>query len=316
MRYTASVLDESSLTASVATRLLHLLLDADVVFLDSARAVVSSDQLLADCGHDAEELIEAVRGKLPIRGSVSVAHVLDVLRWWTGCDLELRVRGRSALPSPQDSFSRTFGEHALTAVKQLVRLDRQKAVDWLAPRGTRFDRPMLADWLGISAVASGVTERDAAGKRTAVWDDLVPYLGDRPYLFVSYARVDAADVQPIISALAARRVRLWWDQGLQPGVDYAEEIQRRVEGSVGIIVFISERSVAKKAQNWVLQEVVTAADLDREVIPVRLDDCTLPLDWKVVVAHRHIVDATSAERARAINTTVARAEMLGTTANE
>ena len=110
---------------------------------------------------------------------------------------------------------------------------------------------MLADGLGISAVASGVTERDAAGKRTAVWDDLVPYLGDQPYLFVSYARVDAADVQPIMTALAARRVRLWWDQGLQPGVDYAEEIQRRVEGSVGIIVFISERSVAKKAQNWV-----------------------------------------------------------------
>ena len=142
------MLDESSLTAGVATRLLHLLLDADVVFLDSARAVVSSDQLLADCGHDAEELIEAVHGKLPIRGSVTVAHVLDVLRWWTGCDLELRVPRRSALPSPQDSFSRTFGEHALTAVKQLVRLDRQKAVDWLAPRGTRFDRPMLADWLG------------------------------------------------------------------------------------------------------------------------------------------------------------------------
>ena len=59
--------------------------------------------------------------------------------------------------------------------------------------------------------------------------------------------------------------------------------------------------------------MIAAADLDREVIPVRLDDCKLPLDWKVIIAHRQIVDAMGSGRARAIDVTVARAATLGTT---
>lgn len=119
-------------------------------------------------------------------------------------------------------------------------------------------------------------------------------------------------VEPILDELHSKGVRLWWDKNLDAGQEFAQEIERRVRDSAGVIVFISDRSTAWKSQNWVFHETRLAADLKKEVLPVRLDRSTLGLDWKTLVEHRQMIDAmTSGEAGTAVQTLVKRAETLG-----
>ncbi len=118
-----------------------------------------------------------------------------------------------------------------------------------------------------------------------------PYTGTDPYLFASYAREDKERVQPMLGALRNSGVRLWWDEGLSAGQSYADEIERRVRGSEGVIVFLSANAIAQKAQNWVFTETKLAKDEKKAVIPVRLDESQLPLDWKALVDQIQMVQA-------------------------
>jgi hypothetical protein len=120
-------------------------------------------------------------------------------------------------------------------------------------------------------------------------DHVQPYEGDEPYLFISYSRKDLDSVQPVLQALAERGVRLWWDLGLHAGEDYGDRLEQRVDASAGLVVFLSAHSTKKKSQNWVLSETKHAAEGGKEIVPVMLQECALPLEWKALVEHRQIV---------------------------
>lgn len=139
-----------------------------------------------------------------------------------------------------------------------------------------------------------------------------PYTGDEPYLFVSYAREDRARVQALLGRVHESGVRLWWDDGLLAGQSFADEIERRVHGSAGVVVFLSANSTARKTQNWVFEETKLAATQGKDVIPIRLDDAALPLDWKALVEHRQMLQATDKPASvRAIDELCGRARTLG-----
>jgi hypothetical protein len=143
-------------------------------------------------------------------------------------------------------------------------------------------------------------------------DSASPYTGDEPYLFVSYAREDRARVQALLGRMHESGVRLWWDDGLLAGQSFADEIERRVHGSAGVVVFLSANSTARKTQNWVFEETKLAANKGKDVIPIRLDDAALPLDWKTLVEHRQMLQATDKPSSvRAIDELCGRAKTLG-----
>lgn len=66
-----------------------------------------------------------------------------------------------------------------------------------------------------------------------------PYEGNEPYLFVSYAHANDAEVLEIISDMHRRGYRIWYDEGIEVGSEWQECIASHLAGAHLVIAFIS-----------------------------------------------------------------------------
>ena len=100
------------------------------------------------------------------------------------------------------------------------------------------------------------------------------YEGKQPYLFVSYAHKDSGTVLPVIGALFGEKYRIWYDEGIAPGSEWPKNISTHLEKAAGVIVFVSERSLASiNCEN----EVVRAKEQNKPVVQFSVDGKTHPL---------------------------------------
>ncbi len=72
------------------------------------------------------------------------------------------------------------------------------------------------------------------------------YEGNESYIFVSYAHLDSDKVLPIIRELYERKYRVWYDEGIAPGTEWPENIERHLLGADTVLVFVSAHSLASK----------------------------------------------------------------------
>jgi hypothetical protein len=71
------------------------------------------------------------------------------------------------------------------------------------------------------------------------------YLGGEPYIFVSYARKNAALVYPHLAALRAEGFRLWYDrEGIPPGEEWWEIIGGALVKASSFLLFLSPAAAA------------------------------------------------------------------------
>ena len=110
------------------------------------------------------------------------------------------------------------------------------------------------------------------------------------HLFVSYARIDAPMVMPLVSAVReeyerrALDVDVWVDlDNLTPGQNWDAEITRVLRDCIGLLVFVSPASMQS---DWVKREITAAADMmGRLIIPVILQhvpDLPAPLARRII----------------------------------
>lgn len=125
------------------------------------------------------------------------------------------------------------------------------------------------------------------------------YEGRKPYMFISYAHLDSERVVPLLSALkyapsgmAAREAatagdvpastrkrearacyRIWYDEGIDAGSEWPENIERHMQGSALTLVFWSAASAMSKN---CYREMVNANRSGRPVLFVLLDQTPLP----------------------------------------
>lgn len=57
------------------------------------------------------------------------------------------------------------------------------------------------------------------------------YKGDEAYVFVCYAHEDSRAVYADLKWLHQRRVNIWYDEGISPGVEWDEEIGQAIDGA-------------------------------------------------------------------------------------
>ncbi len=69
------------------------------------------------------------------------------------------------------------------------------------------------------------------------------YEGRAPYIFVSYAHKDAAQVLPVIAQLQSYGYRIWYDEGIAPGSEWPENIAVHLNNCAAVIAFLSPNSV-------------------------------------------------------------------------
>ncbi len=65
------------------------------------------------------------------------------------------------------------------------------------------------------------------------------YIGDDPYIFVSYAHEDGDDVFPEIQLLKDQGFNIWYDEGISPGSEWHQELADRIDDSSLFLYFIT-----------------------------------------------------------------------------
>ena len=96
---------------------------------------------------------------------------------------------------------------------------------------------------------------------------------DKPYIFVSYSHRDANCILPIVFRLRSEGYNLWYDEGIEAGSEWDENIATHIMKCSYFIAFISDNYL--KSSNC-KDELNYARDLDKEQFLIYLEDVTLP----------------------------------------
>jgi hypothetical protein len=87
------------------------------------------------------------------------------------------------------------------------------------------------------------------------------------YVFVSYARSDAAYVRRLVAFLRRAGVMVWTDTNVEAGGRWRRTIMERIDGAGALVVVMSP---AAGVSEWVAEEVDRARSLGKPVLPVLL----------------------------------------------
>jgi hypothetical protein len=122
----------------------------------------------------------------------------------------------------------------------------------------------------------GVFARDDSGQISL-------HDGNRPRIFVAYAMEDLETAERLFACFAALDYTPWLDrQKLLPGQNWPQRIQEAIENADFFVPCFSRNSVGKRGgfQAEVRHALECGSRMpldDVFVIPVRLDDCRVPL---------------------------------------
>jgi TolB-like protein/Tfp pilus assembly protein PilF len=96
-------------------------------------------------------------------------------------------------------------------------------------------------------------------------------------IFLSYKKEDRARAAPLVAALEAEGLSVWWDQHIGVGADWRETLTRRLEAAKCVIVLWSRHSV--DAGGRFVQDEASRADRRNVYLPVVIDPVELPLGF-------------------------------------
>jgi len=103
--------------------------------------------------------------------------------------------------------------------------------------------------------------------------------------FLSYARADEVIALKLADDLIAAGAQVWVDQyDIRPSQHWDRAVEAAVHSCEGMIVILSPRSAASPT---VADEVSVAIDLKKDLIPVLIEPCVLPLR----MTRMHFIDA-------------------------
>ena len=106
-------------------------------------------------------------------------------------------------------------------------------------------------------------------------------------VFLSYSRQDLRRAKPIIKALEAAGLSVWWDRRLIGGSEFSKEIRDELDQAAAVVALWSERSANSP---WVLDEAGRGRDSHR-LVPAILDGTPPPLGFGQIhtidLSHRH-----------------------------
>ena len=121
------------------------------------------------------------------------------------------------------------------------------------------------------------------------------YAGTEPYVFVSYSHADSRQMFGDIARLHKEGYRIWFDEGIDPGNEWPEEVARALANAAAFMVFISPASVVSRN---VRNEINFALNNEKPFIAVHLEETTLPSglalrmgDIQAILRHRMAADS-------------------------
>jgi TolB-like protein len=101
-------------------------------------------------------------------------------------------------------------------------------------------------------------------------------------IFISYSRKDSAHALALAERLRTFGMNVWIDQhGLEVASQWSTEIVKAVEHCEAFLLLLSNESLLSKN---VVRELSIASESDRKILPIELEDITLPSEFKYQLA--------------------------------
>lgn len=111
--------------------------------------------------------------------------------------------------------------------------------------------------------------------------ELTAYEGNEPYIFVSYSHRDTMQVCRVMKIIEREKFRFWYDDTMEIGEDFREELRVRIENCSAFLLFISANSMGSK---YCGMEIITAFKYNKKIYPVYLtDEVVIPAPLKMIL---------------------------------
>lgn len=96
-------------------------------------------------------------------------------------------------------------------------------------------------------------------------------------VFLSYKAEDRKRVEPLLQALEADGLSVWWDQHIETGDDWREKIERQLDAAKCVVVAWSKHTEGPGGR--FVRDEATRAQQRHVYVPVTIDDVRLPLGF-------------------------------------
>ncbi len=117
-------------------------------------------------------------------------------------------------------------------------------------------------------------------------DPITPYQGDEPYIFVSYSHRDSRVVHAQMTHLRDVGFNLWYDEGINLGFVWRDEIANSIDRSGLILFFVTRHSI--DSDNC-MKELNYGLSRDRPILAVHLEPTELPPDLALSLSDRQAI---------------------------
>jgi hypothetical protein len=94
------------------------------------------------------------------------------------------------------------------------------------------------------------------------------------FVFISYAHADKALAYPELLRIRSLGLRVWYDEGIEPGSEWPEAIANALKRATAFVVMITPRAVASRN---VRNEINAALSWDKPFFAIHLAQTELPL---------------------------------------
>lgn len=115
------------------------------------------------------------------------------------------------------------------------------------------------------------------------------YHGSEPYIFVSYAHSDSVRVYPEIGWLDQQNLNIWYDEGINAGSVWRDDLADRLEHAKEVLFFATNNSISSRN---CLNELHFAMDLNKEILVVQFDELEMPPGLKFGLGSRQAIIAS------------------------
>jgi hypothetical protein len=105
-----------------------------------------------------------------------------------------------------------------------------------------------------------------------------------PYVFVCYAHDERDVVLELIEWLRGQGIQVWYDEAIEAGSRWSEDLARAVDGCAAFLYFLSPKSASSR---YCLDEVHFALECGRPIVPVELAPVTLTPGLKLSLGGMH-----------------------------
>ncbi|MEQ9590895.1 MAG: tetratricopeptide repeat protein [Parvibaculaceae bacterium] len=124
------------------------------------------------------------------------------------------------------------------------------------------------------------------------------YSGEESYTFVSYAHDDADRVYPILTALHERGFNIWYDEGIEPGTSWRDELAAAISAAGCVLFLVSRSSV--RSRNC-LKEINFALSTDRDIALAYLEETPLPPALELSLGDEQSIHAAHYDQQRFVD---------------